>query len=208
MAIKFPRLIPKEEKFFEMLKASAKNLMEGAKALKDLVYNYTNVKEKVRNIEQIEHQGDTIIHDIMDKLNKTFITPIDREDIHRLASEVDDVLDAIEGVASRLYYFKIPQPTPECVRLVNIIYEAAQQIEKAISDLEHFDSLLPFCIEINRLENEADQISQQMVGQLLDEEPDWRVAIKWKEIYARLETATDHCENIANVIESIVVKST
>ena len=208
MTIKLPRLIPKEEKFFDMFSASAKNVLEGAKALKDLVYNYTDVQEKVRRIEEIEHQGDNIFHEIMDKLNKTFITPIEREDIHKLASELDDVLDAIEGIASRLYNFKIPQPTPECTRLVNIIYEAATQIEKAVSDLVHFRSLLPFCIEINRLENEADQISQQMIGRLLDDEPDWRVAIKWKEIYARLETAADHCENIANVIEGIVVKST
>ena len=207
MAIKLPRFIPKEEKFFDMLKTSVKNLREGAKALKGLVEDYTDVEEKVRGIKRIEHQGDTITHEIMDKLNKTFITPIDREDIHKLASELDNVLDAIEGISSRLYNFKIPQPTPECIRLVNIVCEAVEQIEKAVSDLEHFDSLLPFCIEINRLENEADQISQQMVGQLLDEESDWRVAIKWKEIYARLETATDHCEDIANVIESVVVKS-
>lgn len=207
MTLKLPRLLPKEEKFFEMLEASAKNLLKGAEALKDLVDDYTNVEEKVRNIKEIEHQGDEIIHNIIDKLDKTFITPIDREDIHILASELDDVLDAIEGISSRLYNFKIPQPTPECIQLVNIVYQSVEQIEKVISDLEHFDNLSPFCIEINRLENEADQISQQMIGQLLDEEPDWRVAIKWKEIYGRLETAADHCENIADVIESIVLKS-
>lgn len=207
MAIKLPRLLPKDLKFFDMLKSSAKNLLEGAEALKDLVEDYTDVERKVRRIKQIEHRGDTIIHSVMDKLDKTFITPIDREDIHILASELDDVLDAIEGISSRLYNFKIPKPTPECIRLVNIIYRGVVQIEKAISDLEHFDNLRPFCIEINSLENEADQISQEMVGRLLDEEPDWRVAIKWKEIYGRLETAADHCENIANVIESIVVKS-
>lgn len=207
MAIKLPRLLPKDQKFFDMLKSSAKNLLEGAEALKDLVEDYTDVEKKVRRIKQIEHRGDTIIHSVMDKLDKTFITPIDREDIHILASELDDVLDAIEGISSRLYNFKIPKPTPECIRLVNIVYQGVVQIEKAISDLEHFDNLRPFCIEINSLENEADQISQEMVGRLLDEEPDWRVAIKWKEIYGRLETAADHCENIANVIESIVVKS-
>lgn len=207
MAIKLPRLLPKDQKFFDMLKSSAKNLLEGAEALKDLVEDYTDVERKVRRIKQIEHRGDTIIHSVMDKLDKTFITPIDREDIHILASELDDVLDAIEGISSRLYNFKIPKPTPECIRLVNIIYQGVVQIEKAISDLEHFDNLRPFCIEINSLENEADQISQEMVGRLLDEEPDWRVAIKWKEIYGRLETAADHCENIANVIESVVVKS-
>ena len=207
MALKLPRLTPKEEKFFDMLEVSAKNVLKGAIALKDLVDDYTNVEEKVKKIKSIEHHGDTIIHEIIDKLNKTFITPIDREDIHILASELDDVLDAIEGISSRLYNFKIQKPTPECIRLVNIIHQAVEQIERAISDLEHFDNLQPLCIEVNRLENEADQISQEMIGHLLDKEPDWRKAIKWKEIYGRLETAADHCENITNVIESIVVKS-
>jgi predicted phosphate transport protein (TIGR00153 family) len=207
MTLKLPRLMPKQEKFFDLLKSSAKNLLKGAEALKDLVHDYVDVEKKVQNIKEIETQGDSIIHNIMDQLDKTFITPLDREDIHILASELDDVLDAIEGISSRLYNFKIPQPTPECVRLVNIIYRGVVQIEKAISDLKHFDNLRPFCIEINSLENEADQISQEMIGRLLDEEPDWRVAIKWKEIYGRLETAADHCENIADVIESIVVKS-
>jgi predicted phosphate transport protein (TIGR00153 family) len=206
MALKMPRLLPRDRKFFDLLTMSAQNLLKGAEALVDLVHNYQDVENKVRNIKRIEHEGDVIIHDIMDKLDKTFITPIDREDIHILASELDDVLDAIEGISSRLYNFKIPQPTPECIRLVNIVYQAVEQIEKAISDLEHFRNLRPFCIAINSLENQADQISQQMIGQLLDREADWRVAIKWKEIYGRLETAADHCENIANAIESIVVK--
>jgi predicted phosphate transport protein (TIGR00153 family) len=172
-----------------------------------LVENYANVEEKVKKIKDIEHHGDGLIHEIIEKLNKTFITPIDREDIHILASELDDVLDAIEGISSRLHYFNIQKPTPECVRLVNIIHQAVEQIERVISDLQHFDNLKPLCIQINSLENEADQISQEMIGHLLDKEPDWRTAIKWKEIYGRLETAADHCENIANAIESIVVKS-
>lgn len=208
MAIKLPRLIPKEEKFFQFFKDSARNLLKGAEALKDLVNNYEDVEAKVRNIKDIEHRGDGITHEVIDKLNKTFVTPLDREDIHRIVSGLDDVLDAIEGISSRLSGFKIKQPTPACIRLVDIIYQGAVQIEKVISDLEHFDNLHPFCIEINRLENEADGISQRMVAQLLDEEPDWRVAIKWKEIYGRLETAADHCEDIANAIESIVVKNT
>jgi predicted phosphate transport protein (TIGR00153 family) len=207
MAFKLPRLVPRESKFFDLLSASARNLLEGAEALKDLVYNYSDVESKAKNIKQIEHQGDTLIHEIIAKLNKTFITPIDREDIHILASELDDVLDAIEGISSRLLYFRIKSPTPECIRLVDIVYQAVTQIEKAISNLDHFDNLPQFCIEINRLENRADQISQEMIGQLLDQEPDWRVAIKWKEIYGRLETAADHCQNIANAIEAVVVKS-
>jgi len=207
VAIKLPRLLPREEKFFDLFKDSAKNLLEGAQALKDLVNNYQDVEIKVKRIKDIEHRGDIIFHDITDKLNKTFVTPLDREDIHHIASELDDVLDAIEGISSRLLIFKIDKPTPACIRLVDIIYQGVVQIEKAVSDLEHFNNLHPFCIEINRLENEADVISQSITAQVLDEEPDWRTAIKWKEIYGRLETAADHCQNIADAIETIVVKN-
>ena len=136
MVIKLPRLLPKQEKFFDILKDSARNLLVGAKALKDLVEDYTDVKQKVENIKKIEHRGDNIIHQIMDMLDKTFITPIEREDIHILASELDDVLDAIEGISSRLYNFKIPEPTPECVRLVHIVYQAVEQIEGAMAFLD------------------------------------------------------------------------
>jgi len=205
--IKLPRLLPKEEKFFELLRKSAKNLLEGAKTLKSLADDYTDVEAKVKRIKDIEHEGDRIIHEIIKKLNQTFITPIDREDIHTLASELDDVLDAIEGISARLYFFKIKKLTPECIELIDIIYKAVEQIEKAISDLEHLDNLLPFFIEINSLENQADEITRKATAELLDSEPDWRMAIKWKEIYGRLETAADHCENIAVAIESVVVKS-
>lgn len=205
--IKLPRLLPKEEKFFELLRKSAKNLLEGAKTLKSLADDYTDVGAKVKRIKDIEHEGDRIIHEIIKKLNQTFITPIDREDIHTLASELDDVLDAIEGISARLYFFKIEKLTPECIELINIIYKAVDQIEKAISDLEHLDNLLPFFIEINSLENQADEITRKATADLLDSEPDWRMAIKWKEIYGRLETAADHCENIAVAIESVAVKS-
>lgn len=200
-------IMPKEDKFFTMLKELAHCVLRGAEALKDLVENYTDVEKKVRDIKEIEHEGDRNIHQIVDSLNKTFVTPLDREDLHQLASELDDVLDAIEGISSRLLNFKIEKPTPECIQLVNIIYKATVEIEKAVSDLKHFRNLRPFCVEINSLENEADQITRDEVGRLLDEESDWRMAIKWKEIYGRLETAADHCENISNVIESIVVKN-
>lgn len=201
-------MMPKQAKFFEMLKESSKLVLRGAEALKDLVENYTDVERKVKAIKEIEHEGDKIIHQIVNSLNKTFVTPIDREDIYRLAGELDDVLDALEGISSRLLNFKIEKPTPECIQLVNIVYKATIEIEKAISDLKHFRNLNTFCVEINSLENEADQISQKMIGMLLDEESDWRKAIKWKEIYGRLETAADHCENIAVVIEAIMVKNT
>jgi hypothetical protein len=201
------RFIPKEEKFFEMFKESAQNLLKGAEALKDLVEDYADVERKVREIKDIEHQGDVIFHRIVDRVNKTFVTPLDREDIYELVNELDNALDAIEGVSSRFFYFKIDKPTPESIQMINIVYKAAVEIKKAIDNLKTFNDLLPFCVEINRLENEADIISREMIGKLLDEETDWRRALKWKEIYGRLETAADHCEDIANVIESIVVKN-
>jgi len=201
------RFIPKEEKFFEMFKESAQNLLKGAEALKDLVEDYADVERKVREIKDIEHQGDVIFHRIVDRVNKTFVTPLDREDIYELVNELDNALDAIEGVSSRFFYFKIDKPTPESIQMINIVYKAAVEIKKAIDNLKTFNDLLPFCVEINRLENEADTISREMIGKLLDEETDWRRALKWKEIYGRLETAADHCEDIANVIESIVVKN-
>jgi uncharacterized protein len=201
------RFIPKEEKFFEMFKESAQNLLKGAEALKDLVEDYADVERKVREIKDIEHQGDVIFHRIVDRVNKTFVTPLDREDIYELVNELDNALDAIEGVSSRFFYFKIDKPTPESIQMINIVYKAAVEIKKAIDNLKTFNDLLPFCVEINRLENEADIISREMIGKLLDEETDWRKALKWKEIYGRLETAADHCEDIANVIESIVVKN-
>ena len=201
------KFIPHEEKFFEMFKESAQNLLKGAKALKDLVENYTDVEMKVREIKDIEHQGDVIFHQIVDKVNKTFVTPLDREDIYELVNELDNALDAIEGVSSRFFYFKIDKPTPESIQMINIVYKAAVEIKKTIDNLKNFNNLLPFCVEINRLENEADMISREMIGKLLNEETDWRMAIKWKEIYGRLETAADYCEDISNVIESIVVKN-
>ena len=201
------KFIPHEEKFFEMFKESAQNLLNGAKALKDLVENYTEVDRKVREIKDIEHQGDVIFHQIVDRVNKTFVTPLDREDIYELVNELDNALDAIEGVSSRFFYFKIDKPTPESIQMINIVYKAAVEIKKTIDNLKNFNNLLPFCVEIHRLENEADMISREMIGKLLVEEPDWRIVMKWKEIYGRLETAADHCEDIANVIESIVVKN-
>jgi hypothetical protein len=201
------KFIPHEEKFFEMFKESAQNLLNGAKALKELVENYTDVERKVREIKDIEHQGDVIFHQIVDRVNKTFVTPLDREDIYELVNELDNALDAIEGVSSRFFYFKIDKPTPESIQMINIVYKAAVEIKKTIDNLKNFNNLLPFCVEINRLENEADMISREMIGRLLNEETDWRMAIKWKEIYGRLETAADYCEDISNVIESIVVKN-
>lgn len=200
-------LTPKEVDFFKMLRESSANVLEGARALKELMENYTEVEAKVKRIQEIEHEGDQITHRIFDKLNKTFITPIDSEDIYSLTSELDDVLDAIEGIASRFLNFKITEPTPEAKDLVDIIYRASEEINKALENLKDLDHTLPFCVEINRLENEADDIVESLIGRMFEEEKDIRKLLKWKEIYSRMEVAADRCEDVANVIEAIVVKN-
>jgi predicted phosphate transport protein (TIGR00153 family) len=205
------RLLPKEEKFFELFKQDAENLKKGVEALKDLVDHYDNVEEKYLKIKAIEHQGDIITHDIIVKLRETFITPLEREDIHELASGMDDVLDCLEGVASRLHYFRIIQPTPEIRKLVSIINAAVGQIYEAILHLGKLGRVHSFCQEINSLEYQADLIGQEAIANLFEKTQKvegLKDLIKFKEIYGRLESAADRCEDVANVIEGIMVKST
>lgn len=203
--------MPRQEKFFEFFKQDAENLKQGVEALQDLLDHYENVEQKYLKIKTIEHHGDIITRDIIIKLQETFITPLEREDIHALASGLDDVLDCIEGVASRLYDFKIPQPTQEMKKLVGIIHSAVHQIYEAISHLEKPRNVHPFCREVNSLEYQADIIGKEAISQLFERSEkvdDLKDLIKLKEIYDRLERAADRCEDVANVIEGIIVKST
>ena len=202
------RLLPKEVRFFDLFEAQAAKVHEAARALQDLARTYDQVEEKARHIKVLESQADAITHDIIDKLNRTFITPFDREDIHALASALDDVLDNIEGVASRLVLFRIPTLTPETVQLVSIIEQACDAIVTAVSHLRDFSKIHEHLIQINHLENEADHISRNVTAKLFDEAADFRELIKWKEIYGRLEATTDDCEDVANILEGIVVKNT
>ena len=204
-------LFPKEQKFFELFRQDAANLREGALALQELVNNYEDVEKKYQHIKDIEHQGDNITHEIFTKLRETFITPLEQEDIQGLASGLDDVLDCIEGVASRMFYFKIVRPTPEVKKLVDIISKAVQQIFEAIDNLESLGNCLAFCKQINILEYEADVVCREAIADLFDKTEkveDIKDLIKLKEIYTRLEVAADRCEDVANVIEGIIVKST
>jgi hypothetical protein len=204
-------LFPKEQKFFKLFRQDAANLKTGVLALQELVNNYEDVEKKYQHIKDIEHQGDEITHEIFTKLRETFITPLDREDIHGLASGLDDVLDCIEGVASRMFYFKVARPTPEVKKLVDIIGKAVQQIFEAIDNLESLGHVHAFCKQINILEYEADVVCREAIANLFektDKVEDIKDLIKLKEIYSRLEVAADRCEDVANVIEGIIVKST
>ncbi len=203
------RLIPHETKFFDMFEEIAGNLVEGAKALSDLLdhYDYERMPLAVEKIKEIEHRGDDMTHRILVKLNQTFITPFDREDIHLLASSLDDVLDFIFAASDRLLNYKIMQPSPSAKVLAGIILKQAEELRKAVSLLNKNGKLLAHCVEVNRLENEADQVSREAIGRLFDNSYDPITLIKLKELLEILEEASDKAEDVANVLETVVLKS-
>ena len=203
------RLIPREEKFFEFFTKAANNILDGAKVLVQMLDEQEGDLEKGwKQLEEFEHEGDKITHQIIRKLNRTFITPIDREDIHSLTVALDDVMDLIEAVAARMSLYKIKQPTEEARKLAQVILKSAEEIVKAVSNLERLDDVMEHCIEINRLENVADDISREAIADLFDKGHDVMDVIKWKEIYETMETATDRCEDVANIVESVALKNT
>jgi uncharacterized protein len=201
-------LIPKDEKFFEMFKAMTQNTILGAEELKDMLDNFVDPIASQRRIKELEHKGDHLTHEIIKKLNKSFITPFDREDIYALASGLDDVMDLIDASAQRFVMYNVERPTPEAQQLAFIILKGCQAIAKAVALLGgNLDRLNEYCVEVNALENEADRVSREAISRLFDEEKDPIQLIKWKEIYETLEKATDKCEDAANVLESVVVKN-
>jgi hypothetical protein len=207
MASVMRRLLPREESFFEMFIELSENIHAGAQAMVALLENYTNVGVQVEVIKGLEHKGDTITHNLMTKLNQTFITPFDREDIHELSSKIDDVLDLTDAVASRLVTYRVDRVRPGVAELAKILMQSTAEIVKAIKVLEKPDNILEHCIEINRLENEGDRLSRALIAQLFEEEKDPVQIIKWKEIIETLEIAIDKCEDVANVLETVTLKS-
>lgn len=202
------RLIPREEKFFEMFEAAARNIHRGAELLVEMMEDYHDPEKQADAILQVEHQGDTITHDIIHKLNQTFITPIDREDIYSLAGALDDVLDLIEAVSDRMLMYRVQEPTEVAKQLAVVIRQSTSEIVKGVTLLGKAGDVRPHCIEINRLENEADRLSRDAVAALFHSERDPITILKWKELYEHLEEATDRCEDVANIVENIVLKNT
>lgn len=199
---------PKNDRFYDLFVLAASNIRLAAQQLLTLVQDFTDVEEKARRLRDVESEGDSITHAIIDHLNSSFITPFDREDIYALAGKLDDVMDEIEGVGSRLFLFAVEKPTAECVELVKLVVRSSEAIEKALKNLKKFDGLQPFLVEIHTLENQADQITRGLVAKLFQNgNADVVNLIKWKEIYARLEHTADRCEDVANVIEDIAVKN-
>jgi uncharacterized protein len=201
------RLVPRTTKFFAMFSEMANNLTEGARLLKAILQDMKDVEARVEQLKTIEHRGDEMTHELLTKLNQTFITPFDREDIHKLASSLDDVLDFVHAAGERLVMYKITDFTPSAPQLADVIVRQSEQLCQAVAHLEKKNNVLQYCVEINRLENEADRISRAAIAQLFEVETNPITLIKKKELYEVLETATDKAEDAANVIESVVVKS-
>ncbi|HEX9972910.1 MAG TPA: DUF47 family protein [bacterium] len=201
------RLLPKDEKFFEMFLIAAKNIQEAAKLLKEMLESGKNFDRYVREIKELEHAGDKMTHEIINKLNKTFVTPFDREDIYDLCRALDDVLDHIDSAAHRIIIYRIADPGQNSIRFAQIIIECAEEIIKAISNLHQIDKVYPHCVEINRLENEGDSILRETLTWLFQDKSDAITIIKLKDFYEDLELAIDYCEDAANVLESIAVKN-
>jgi predicted phosphate transport protein (TIGR00153 family) len=203
-------LLPKDRKFFPLFKQATENLVKGSTVLVDLVNSPPEKrKELIKEIEHIEHTGDNITHMIFNELGRNFITPFDREDIHALTSSIDDILDLINGTAKRLEMYKVTDITEPMVMLSEIILKGSIELNVAVVNLEgmkRIDEIKEACVRINSLENNADDVFNLAIGRLFDEEKDAVKLIKIKEILQALETATDKCEDAANVIESIIIK--
>ena len=200
------RLIPREEKFYDDFKAMADELRKGARLLEAMFAVDPPLADKAHEIKEVEHKCDFLTHEIIQRLNKTFVTPIDREDIHELAKTLDDVMDAIDNAASLVPLYKIDKVRPGARELTRIIIQQCDEIRVAIEALERRKGVLERAIEINRLENEADRIHMNAISQLFDEETNPIIVLKWKELYDLLEEATDACEDVANLLENVVVK--
>ena len=200
------RLIPREEKFYKDFQALADELKKGAALLEAMLAPERPVWDKADEIKEVEHKCDFLTHEIIQRLNRTFVTPIDREDIHALARSLDDVMDAIDASAALIRLYRLDNVRYGARELAHIISVSTHQLRLALDALENHSGIITHAVEINRLENEADRTHQQAVSRLFDDERDPLLVMKWKETLDFLEDATDRCEDVANVLEGVVVK--
>ena len=202
-------IIPQEKHFFALLDQQADVVLEGAEALLDLTKDFTDVAQKRDNLKEIEHRGDDLVHTIAEELNKTFVTPIDHDDMSKLASRMDDVLDYIEAASHRMWAYQLKAVPPEMVKLTEVVVGSVKEVNHAVKDLRNFkrkNEILQHCIEINRWENVGDDITHEAVANLFRGNDVFEL-IKLKEIYEHLEMATDKCEDVADVIKDIFIKN-
>jgi uncharacterized protein len=202
--------VPRETKFFDLFEESASNIKKAAEALKELMNDWQFVDSRVAEITELEHHGDTITHQVISLLHRTFVTPFDREDIALLAHTMDDIIDFIHATVDAMFIYKIKAPTERSKQLADIIVKAADEVQKAVCALRKRSQLkviIEECVEINRLENMADRVYRAAIGELFDDTKDIADLIKWREIYEHMESATDRCEDVANVLEGVALKN-
>ena len=202
-------IIPREKKFFALFEQGTKNALKVAQQLKDMVHLWENVKERVGVINDLEHQGDAITHQIFEQLHRSVITPFDREDIALLAHSLDDVVDFIHAAADAMLLYRVERPTHRAKEMVNIVVQAVAEVERAVSEIHDRigrKQLLKRCVEINRLENMGDSVFRSAMAELFDDSTDFAGLIKWREIYKHMESVIDRCEDIANILEGVSLK--
>jgi predicted phosphate transport protein (TIGR00153 family) len=202
------RFLPRDENFYGLFRDQAENIHKAAQKLVALFEDFRDVETRVSDIKFVEHKGDQLTHELMMKLNKTFITPMDREDIHALGSALDDVLDLVDAAASRLVTYKIKEVTPGARQLTKVILHGTELILQAVSQLGKPDHILDYCEQLAHLEEDADRIKGECIARLFENSSDPVEIIKWKEIYEVLEATTDKCEDVADVLEAVVLKGT
>jgi uncharacterized protein len=206
----FGRLMPTEGKFFELFNQHAELCVKGAKEMVALMANFDDLENRVHAIESIEKQADSVTHTAIELLHKTFITPLDRDDIHQLITRMDDILDLLEDAGQTISLYDIKNVTPEAKRLAELCLACAEKVKSAVVLLHNMDNapqILAFCQEIDRLESDADHVMRAAMSKLFRDEPDVRNLIKLKAIYEILETVTDRCEDVANIIEGIILEN-
>lgn len=206
----FGRLMPTEGKFFELFNQHADLCVKGAREMVALMTNFDDLENRVHAIEGIEKQADKVTHNTLEMLHKTFITPLDRDDIHQLITRMDDILDLLEDAAQTISLYDIKAITPEAKRLAELCLACTEKVKGGVSLLHNMDNsreILAICEEIDRLESDADHVMRAAMSKLFRDEPDVRNLIKLKAIYEILETVTDRCEDVANIIEGIIVEN-
>jgi hypothetical protein len=201
-------LVPQEREYFRQFSDFAATLDQAAQLLVSLLADYGTLKNAAREMTELEHVGDKIVHDIVRRLNKSFVTPLDREDIYDLAATLDEILDSIDAAVDLLLLYRIERPTPHLVEQAAVLRKQTAVLRQAIDGLEKRKGLEEHWIEVNRLENDGDRLHRDAVAELFDGDMRCTDIIKWKDIYTTLEAAIDQCEDVANILETIVLKNT
>ena len=206
----FGRLMPQEGRFFELFNEHAEQIVQGSRELAALMANGDDLERRAHNIESIEKRADRITRSTIELLHKTFITPIDRDDIHQLISKMDDILDLLEDSAQLMFLYGVREPTPETKKLADICVICCEKVQSAVNLLSSMDNaaaIMAICNDIDRLESDADHVMRAAIARLFRDEPDVRELIKLRTVYEHLETVTDRCEDVANIIQGIVLEN-